>query len=123
MKTGACVTSILLLALSACGPLHRQPIPSPFPNLLGRGAKASGLARFGGARNLVFAFRDAWHPTEKWHRCCFELEGYHRERQNALDHFREASNEVTLQHLYNLTERIHLGQVMANVESRSSARR
>jgi outer membrane protein assembly factor BamA len=79
------------------------------PNLLGRAAKASGLARFGGARNFGFSFRDPWHPTDKWHRCCFEVEVYHRERRNALDDFREASNEVTLQYLYNMTERIHLG--------------
>ncbi|NJD20664.1 MAG: hypothetical protein FIA95_15445, partial [Gemmatimonadetes bacterium] len=79
------------------------------PNLLGRGAKAGALVRFGGAKNVGGFFRDTWHPTERWYGCCVELEFYHRERQNELDDFRETSNEVWLQYLYNLTPRFHLG--------------
>ena len=79
------------------------------PNLLGRGTKASAYARFGGARNVGLSLRDSWRPTKKWHGCCLEFEYYHRERQNALDDFREASNDLSLQYLYNLTTDIHVG--------------
>lgn len=79
------------------------------PNLLGRAARASAYARFGGARNAGLSFQDTWHPTGTWHRCCFELELYHRERHNALDNFQEVSNEGVLQYLYNLTTGIHVG--------------
>jgi outer membrane protein assembly factor BamA len=78
-------------------------------NLLGRAAKASAYARFGGAKNAGLSFQDTWHPTGKWHRCCFELQLYHRERHNALDDFQELSNEGILQYLYNLTTGIHVG--------------
>ncbi|MGD8320733.1 MAG: BamA/TamA family outer membrane protein [Gemmatimonadota bacterium] len=79
------------------------------PNLLGRAAKASAYVRFGGAKNGGLRFRDTWHPTGKWHRCCFEIEFYHRERHNELDDFQELSNEGMVQYLYNLTTGVHVG--------------
>jgi len=98
----------LSLALTQENGLEIGPGASS-PNLLGRGTKAGGFARFGGARNAGLTLRDAWYPTTRWHRCCFELEAYHRERQNALDDFEEGSDEVTLQYLYNLSTQFHVG--------------
>jgi len=79
------------------------------PNLFGRATKASAFVRFGGARNLGLTVRDSWRPTEAWYECCWNFEYYHRERQNELSDFREGSDEVTLQYLYNVADRWHVG--------------
>ena len=79
------------------------------PNLFGRATRASVYTRWGGARNSGLTLRDTWHPTSTWYSCCWVFEYFHRERRNSLDHFDERSDEVTVQYLANLTDRLHLG--------------
>jgi len=79
------------------------------PNLFGRATRASAFVRFGGARNYGLTYRDSWRPTENWYDCCWTVEAYHRERENELDDFRESSDEVVVQYLWNVTDRFHVG--------------
>ena len=48
-------------------------------------------------------------PTPTRYSCCWVFESFHRKRRNSLDHFDERSDEVTVQYLANLTDRLHLG--------------
>lgn len=78
-------------------------------NLFGVAAKASAYARFGGATNLGIRYHDAWRLPERWYACCYEIEYFHRDRDNELDAFDEVSNEVLAQYLYFHNARFHFG--------------
>ena len=79
------------------------------PNLFGRATKGSVSARFGGATNIGIQFIDPWRPSRSIFDCCYALQFFHRERNNKLDDFRENSNELFAQWLYNVSDHFHVG--------------
>ena len=66
------------------------------PNLFGWAARASAYLRFGGATNFGIRYHDPWLPGKSW-LFGYNLDYFHRERQNVLDNFGETSDEFNFQ--------------------------
>jgi outer membrane protein insertion porin family len=71
-------------------------------NLLGYASRLSVFARFGGATNLGFKFKDPWLPGSSW-RTGYQIEYAHMERKNKVFDFQESSDQFRFIHEHNLT--------------------